>query len=180
MRITVTHKVKIMIVRMETPADQEAVFLINAEAFERDGEARLVDALREAGALTLSLVAEVDGAVVGHIAFSPVTIDTESGAVDAIGLAPMSVLKVQQRTGVGSALVREGLRRLGDAGHGSVVVLGHPAYYPRFGFKSAQSTYGLDNEYGAPDEAFMALELVSGALEGVQGLVKYHPVFASV
>ncbi|PCJ51365.1 MAG: GNAT family N-acetyltransferase [Candidatus Hydrogenedentota bacterium] len=169
-----------MNIRLEIPADQEAIFRINAEAFERDGEARLVDALRDAGVLTLSLVAEVDGAAVGHIAFSPVTIETARGSVDAIGLAPMSVLKVHQRTGVGSVLVREGLLRLTDAGHASVVVLGHPAFYPRFGFKSAQSTYGLDNEYGAPDEAFMALELAPGALEDVQGLVKYHSVFASV
>ena len=165
-----------MNIRPETTADIPIIRAINDEAFEQEGEGRLVDALREADALTLSLVAEQDSRVVGHIAFSPVTIETGSGIVPAIGLAPMSVVKTLQRIGVGSALVREALKRIADAGHTAVIVLGHADYYPKFGFRPA-SQFGLHSEYEVPDEIFMAKELVNGALNGVSGLVKYHPTF---
>ena len=108
--------------------------------------------------------------MVGHIAFSPVTIEP---AGSAIGLAPMAVLPAHQRRGIGGRLVREGLEQLRAAGHGAVVVLGHPEYYPRFGFTRA-SRFGLRCELDCPDEAFMALELVPGALANRAGLVRYR------
>jgi putative acetyltransferase len=130
--------------------------------------------------VTLSLVAERGGEVVGHILFSPVRIDSGGESVAAVGLAPMAVLPAQQRTGIGSALVRTGLAECRRAGHGSVVVLGHPAYYPRFGFVPA-SRHGLAWEHPAPDEAFMVLPLrANGIPAGGGGLVRYAPEFGQI
>jgi putative acetyltransferase len=114
----------------------------------------------------------VGGAVVGHVLFSPVTV---AGAPDGIGLAPLAVLPAHQRRGVGSALVREGLEACRRLGCPFVVVLGHPGYYPRFGFRRAAGA-GLGNEYGA-DEAFMVLALRPGSLPAGGGLVRYGPDF---
>jgi putative acetyltransferase len=166
-------------VRPETEADHAAVRAINERAFGQPGEAALVEALRRAGAVILSLVAERAGALVGHILFSPVTVETAAGAYRAVGLAPMAVEPGHQRAGVGSALVEDGLRRLRAQGHQAVVVLGHPSYYPRFGFAPA-SRFGLSWEHDAPDEAFMALELSFGALAGRGGVVAFHPAFDAV
>jgi len=130
--------------------------------------------LAAAGAVLLSLVAEVDGAVVGHILFSPVTIETEASTKSAVGLAPMAVLPGHQRQGIGARLIERGLQELRRQGHTAVVVLGHPGYYPRFGFERA-SRFGLRCQFDCPDEAFMALELQPGALAEVRGLVRYRP-----
>lgn len=174
-------------IRAETSEDIDAVRLVNESAFGRAEEARLVDALRVAAHPHISLVAEVDGRVVGHIFFSPVTLETEDegSAIETgdeggamFGLAPMAVLPEYQNQGVGSRLVREGLNECRRSGGGAVVVLGHPAYYPRFGFVPA-SAKGLRCEYPVPDEAFMVAELTRGALSG-RGLVKYHPEFGNV
>ena len=160
--------------RVERPGDVEAIRRVNEAAFGQPLEARIVAALRRAGAVTASLVASVDGAVVGHILFSPVVIRGEGAEGEAVGLGPMAVLPAFQRRGVGSALVRAGLELLRDAGHPAVVVLGHPGYYPRFGFRRA-SDFGIRWEHEAPDEAFMALELRAGALAGLAGVVSYRP-----
>jgi putative acetyltransferase len=153
-------------------------------AFGRPQEAALVDALRAAAHPHVSLVAVEDEEVVGHIFFSPVSIEPEdavsmaTGAL-AMGLAPMAVLPRCQNQGIGSELVRAGLRACLRLGCAVVVVLGHPDYYPRFGFVPA-SRMGLRCEYDVPDEVFMATELVPDALAGVRGLVKYHPEFGKV
>lgn len=127
----------------------------------------------------ISLVAVEADQVIGHIFFSPVTIEGEGSTTSAMGLAPMAVLPEHQRRGVGSWLVREGLRECLRMGQTVVVVLGHPEYYPRFGFIPA-SRVGLRSEYDVPDEAFMVLELEAGALNGRRGLVKYGPEFSAV
>jgi putative acetyltransferase len=160
-------------IRDEAPGDVAAVRAVNVAAFDRDGEALLVDRLRAADALVLSLVAALDDRVVGHVAFSPVAID---GVAGALGLAPVAVAPVYQRCAIGSRLVEEGLARLRERGVGAVVVLGHPGYYPRFGFVPA-SRFGL--RYGEPvsDEAFMAAELRAGALTNGSGIVRYHAEF---
>jgi putative acetyltransferase len=160
-------------IRRERPGDEKAVHRVNERAFGGPDEAAIVNALRANARVTLSLVAEVDGTVVGHILFSPVSIEPDG---TAIGLAPMAVLPGHQRRGVGGRLVREGLGLLRVAGHGAVVVLGDPEYYPRFGFVRA-SRFGLRSEFECPDEAFMALELSPGALANRAGLVRYRREF---
>lgn len=168
-----------IIVRAETAEDIEAVRRVNELAFEQAEEATLVDALRVAAHPHISLVAEADGQVIGHIFLSPVTIEMEERAPLIYGLAPMAVLPEYQNQGVGSRLVREGLSECRRIGCGAVVVLGHPEYYPRFGFVPA-SRKGLRCEYPVPDEAFMVVELTPGALLSARGLVKYHPEFGNV
>lgn len=160
-------------IREERAGDIEAVRAINSAAFGGDDEAHLVDALREAGALLLSLVAERDGKVIGHIAFSAASLD-EAPEIDVVGLAPIAVLPGYQRQGVGSAMIQAGLERLRKAGYELVMVLGHPAYYPRFGFEPA-SRFGVRWTQPVPDEAFMLLELQPGVLAGVHGVLRYHP-----
>ena len=164
-----------MEIRVEQPGDVEAVRRVNVAAFGREGEANLVDRLRGI-ALTLSLVAVDSEQLVGHIFFSPVTIDGDCPNVLILGLAPVAVLPNYQRQGIGSLLIQHGLQACTEAGCQAVVVLGHPDYYPRFGFAPAK-TKGLGCKYPVPDEAFMVLELETGALEGCTGTVKYRSEF---
>ena len=162
-------------IRSEHPDDVAAIRNVNERAFGSPGEAELVDMLRAANKVAVSLVAQRDDQVVGHILFSPITVANAPGSCRGVGLAPMSVLPEFQNTGIGSRLVREGLVACRQAGYEVVVVLGHINYYPRFGFARAKD-FGLDNEYEAVD-AFMALELNKGALKEISGLVKFAPEF---
>jgi putative acetyltransferase len=164
-------------VRSEEARDQGAVHTINCAAFGRAEEAKLVDLLRERAEPLVSLVAEEVGAVVGHILFTPVSLVGYRKLL--MGLAPMAVGPARQRAGIGSALVRAGLERCKLLDAAAVVVLGHPAYYPRFGFVPA-AAFGLACEYDVPAEAFMALELRPGALRGAAGTLRYHAAFAEV
>lgn len=166
-------------IRAERPEDYDAVHQVNEQAFGQPNEANLVDALRNSHQPQISLVAEVEGRIVGHIFFSTVRIESETSKTAALGLAPMAVLPEFQNQGVGSALVRRGLEECRSLGQEIVVVLGHPEYYPRFGFVPARGK-GLSCEYPVPDEVFMALELREGALSGRKGLVKYGPEFGNV
>jgi putative acetyltransferase len=163
-----------MHVRAETDSDHEAVRHVNVLAFGRPDEADLVDRLRIDGAVVASLVAVIHERIVGHILFSRLIIQSPQVAVDAVALAPMAVLPDYQRRQVGSTLVREGIRVLRDAGEQIVIVVGHPAFYPRFGF-SADRARDLQSPFSGP--AFMALELRPGALEGVDGEVRYPAAF---
>ena len=166
-------------VRPERPEDAVAIRRTNELAFGRPNEARLVDMLRASARPCISLVAVAGEQVVGHILFTAVTIQSESPAWTAFGLAPMAVLPQYQRQGIGSRLVRFGLDACVRQGHAVVVILGHPTYYPRFGFVPA-APKGLGCEHPVPDEVFMVAELVPGALAGKTGLVKYRPEFAEV
>jgi putative acetyltransferase len=167
-----------MQIRFEQPADIAAVHAINQAAFETSAEADLVDSLRAQAEPILSLVADDHGTIVGHILFSPVTL-TGHGELRIMGLAPMAVWPAQQRRGIGSALVRDGLDRCRQFRCDAIVVLGHHKYYPRFGFVPA-SRFGIRSEYDVPDEAFMALEFEAGVLAGKTGTIRYHPAFANV
>lgn len=166
-------------VRAEAEGDQAAVRRVNELAFEGACEADLVEALRQNGTRLVSLVAEEDGRVVGHILFSPVTVESEAGDWGAFALGPMAVLPERQGLGVGSALVREGLSECLRLGHEVVFVLGHEDYYPRFGFRTAAGA-GLGCEFPSPEENFMVAELRPGALAGRAGLVRYAPEFRDV
>jgi len=165
------------IIRPESPDDVRAIRDLNRRAFETGLEATLVDALREQADPIVSLVAVSDNVVVGHILFSPVTLSSQP-ALPIMGLAPMAVVPERQRQGIGADLVRAGIDHCRTAGCVAVVVLGHAAYYPRFGFSPA-SRFGLVSEYDVPDDVFMALELASGVLRGNAGTIRYHPAFAA-
>lgn len=162
-------------VRLETPTDIDAIRAVNRLAFGQENEAALVDALRDGGYSRVSLVAEADGRVVGHILFSALPIVSEAGTIPALALAPMAVLPEFQHLGIGSELVRRGLDVCREQGHRIAVVLGHPHFYPRFGFSSALAAR-LVSPFGG-GEAFMAVELVPCALDGVSGRVEYAPPF---
>jgi putative acetyltransferase len=167
-----------MLIRAEENKDREAVHAVNASAFETPLEANLVDALRAQAEPVVSLVAEDDGAIVGHIMFTPVSLSGQPG-LKVMGLAPMAVAPEHQRKGIGSALVRAGLERCRQLDFAAVVVLGHPEYYPRFGF-SPSTRFGIGSEYDVPEDVFMATELQPGALSGKAGTVKYHAAFGDV
>jgi putative acetyltransferase len=164
-----------LIVRPEQQSDHAAVRGVNTAAFETAVEADLVDALRVRAQPLVSLVAEQEGAIVGHILFSPASLVGYSN-LRLAGLAPMAVTPAHQRKGIGSALVRAGLDHCRQEGFVAVVVLGHPQYYPRFGFAPA-ARFGVRSEYDVPDDVFMAMELEPGALAGKAGLIKYHDAF---
>lgn len=167
-----------MEIRPERPEDVASVHRVNELAFGTPAEADLVDALRRAADPFVSLVAVIDDRIVGHILFTPVSVE---GAADRLmmGLAPMAVLPEYQNQGIGSRLVEEGLQACARLGAGAVAVLGHPEYYPRFGFEPA-AKHGLRSEYDVPDEVFMVQELEPGALSGCRGLIRYRPEFAAV
>ncbi len=164
-----------MPIRAEQENDIPAIRQVHKAAFETDVEAALVDALRGRVDPLISLVAEDQGEVVGHILFSPCSI----GSAKVMGLAPVAVLPEQQKRGCGSALVRAGLDRCRELGFEAVIVLGHTEFYQKFGFVPA-SRFGLRSEFDVPDEVFMAIGLQPGALDDVAGLVKYHPAFADL
>jgi putative acetyltransferase len=172
-------------IRDERPADREGVRTVVTAAFGQPAEAGLVEALHAADAALVALVAVADDAVVGHIMFSPMSLEPrrqadtkESETCRLAGLAPVAVAPAFQRAGIGGQLIREGLRRCAALGLDGVVVLGHADYYPRFGFTRADA-FGLRCEYDVPPENFMALALSGRALPD-GGLLRYHPAFAAV
>jgi len=162
-----------IVIRSETDADISAIAEVTEAAFEtleisNQTEKFIIEALRAAGALKLSLVAEMDGRVIGHIAFSPVSIS--NGTENWYGLGPVSVLPELQRQGVGKALIREGLSRLRDMSAGGCCLVGHPEYYVKFGF---QNLAELVLE-GVPPEVFFGLSFDGHA---PRGSVAFHEAF---
>jgi putative acetyltransferase len=165
-------------IRDEKPEDVIAIRHLNEEAFGQPLEARLVDLLRANQAVLLSLVATVEDRVVGHILYSPVCVGSDPSELRGAGLGPMAVLPEFQRRGIGSKLIAEGNERLRKSGCPFIVVVGHPEYYPRFGFQIA-SGHGLRCEWEVPDEAFMVLPLDASKLSAISGLVRYRDEFAA-
>lgn len=163
-----------MVIRHETARDADAVRSVLRAAFGGDDEATLVELLRGSGDVVLSLVALVEDQIVGHVLFSRLVIRADAGVLFGVALAPLAVLPAVERRGIGSALVRQGIRLLGDSGETIAIVLGDPEYYARFGF-SSQLAQPLRSRYSGP--AFMALEIKPAALDGVAGEVKYPAAF---
>lgn len=161
-------------IRRETPPDVDRIRAVNDAAFGQPTEGQLVDALRNVADPFISFVAEDDGEIVGHILFTPVEVEREDGSRMLIaGLAPMSVVSARQKQHIGSKLVEAGLEECRRAGFRAVVVLGHPDYYPLFGFEPA-ARRGLSCEYDVPEPVFMVLTFEPVELSGV---ARYHPVF---
>ena len=163
-----------LVIRCEDANDQSAVRTVNESAFGRPDEADLIDRLRKEGAVILSLVAERKKQVVGHILFSRMWIDSPGASLAAVSLAPLAVLPLHQRKGIGGTLIRGGLERLRDRGERMVLVLGHADYYRRFGFSTERARL-LASPF--PPDAFLAAELCSNALGGIRGKVRYPDAF---
>ena len=162
-------------IRAEEPRDQAAVRHLNEVAFGNGPEAVVVDKLRASCSNYVSFVAIDQGTVIGHILFTPATLD--NGALAGMGLAPMAVLPSHQRQGIGSLLVRHGLEHLRQSGCPFIIVLGHPEYYPRFGFERA-SHYKLQSQWeGVPDEAFMVVVFDRDAIPEAGSIARYRAEF---
>jgi len=164
-------------IREEHKQDIQAIREVNIRAFGQTQEADVVDKLRQNCNNLLSLVAVMQNQVVGHILFSPVTLESGERTTEGMGLAPMAVLPEHQRQGIGSELIRAGIAGLKRRRWPFVIVLGHAEYYPRFGFESA-SRYEIRSEWEVPNDAFMILVLNKSKMQGMSGLAKYRPEFA--
>ncbi|MFH1383838.1 MAG: N-acetyltransferase [Candidatus Omnitrophota bacterium] len=165
-------------IRPEQEEDIPVIRQIHEAAFGRSAEADLVDTLRKENAHVLSIVAVVDGAVVGHILFTPVTVEATGSSQEILGLGPMAVMPHYQRQGLGAMLIEVGICGCLLKGVCVVVVLGHPAYYRRFRFMSSD-TFSFTSEFDVPPDVFMVRELHAGYLQRMKGVVKYHPAFRS-
>ena len=164
-------------IRREQPNDVAAVRAINESAFGQPAEATIVDAIRAACPDAVSLVAADGNQVVGHILFSPVFVAGENGSRQAMALGPMAVAPERQRQGIGSLLVQAGIDAIHQQDCPFIIVLGHPEYYPRFGFVPA-SSHGLRCQWeGVPDEVFMVMILDEAASAGVSGTIRYRDEF---
>lgn len=167
-----------IVIRSERKEDAEAIHEVNRLAFGQEDEALLVQRIRNSSHFIpeLSLVASQKGQIFGHVLFSLIDIEGQHGNRSVLSLAPMAVHPDFQNQGIGTKLVREGLKKCRQLGYAIVIVIGHPDYYPRFGFVPARQK-GLKAPFPVPDEAFMVLELVPNALAGLKGTVKYPPEF---
>ena len=168
-------------IQEEQPEDIESIHWINERAFRRSGEADVVDQLRQTSPVFLSYVAKISGRVVGHVLFTPAHIvQKDDWTIPGLGLAPLAVDPEYQGLGIGSALCRQGLKRLSSGDFPFVIVLGHPGYYPRFGFEPA-NLYGIRCSYeDIPEDCFMIQILNPQKMEGVSGVAYYRPEFDSV
>jgi putative acetyltransferase len=169
------------VIRPELPEDASAIFEVHLQAFAQDGESRLVNALRHDGNINpeLSLVAVFGDRIIGHILFCPITIISGTVETAALALAPLGVHQDYQCMGIGAALIEAGLEACRGLGHRIVIVVGHPGYYPRFGFTAAKES-GISAPFPCPDNVFMALPLRPGALDGIGGMVRYPMAFDNV
>lgn len=165
--------------RAEQIGDEAPIRGLNEQAFGQPNEANLVAALRERGAVVLSMVATDNDQVVAHVLFTEAIVTEANSQFKALGLGPMAVLPSYQRRGIGSALLKYALDKCRGLDYDAVVVIGHPEFYPRFGFVPARWK-GIRCEFDVPDEAFMVLELREDALAGRTGIVKYQPEFLEV
>lgn len=166
-----------MNIRQESPQDFQAIYEINHLAFEQEGESQLIEKIRKSETFIpeLSLVAEQNNKVIGHILFSKIKIIGEQ-SYPSLALAPMSVHPDFQNKGIGSQLVTQGLQIAKKLNFEHVIVLGHHNFYPKFGFQKA-SNWSIQCPFEVPGDHFMAIELVEGSLENKGGLVEYPPIF---
>jgi putative acetyltransferase len=167
-----------MKIRMENEFDYPGIREVNLSAFPGNDEALLVEKLRKSAEI-LSLVAIKGNKIVGHVLLSPATIENGDESFIVLVLAPVAVLPEFQNQGIGTKLIKCGLEEARKRGYSIVTVLGHPKYYPRFGFKPAKK-YGIGSPFKVPEESFMVLELVPGTLNQVRGVIKYSEAFDDI
>lgn len=170
-------------IKQEKPSDYKAIAQIIEEAFRDEpysdhNEQLLVEKLRMSKDFIpeLSLIAEQNGEIIGHILLTKIKIINKSKTFDSLALAPVSVKPGFQKKGIGGMLITESHKKAKILGHRSIVLLGHENYYPRFGYKLA-SNFGIKIPFDAPDENCMAIELVENALKSVSGIVQYPKAF---
>jgi putative acetyltransferase len=163
-------------IREEQFGDELGMYHVNEQAFGSPAEADVVDTLRRRGAIVLSMVALESDTIVGHVLFTEAIIDDPRVSFKALGLAPMAVLPEYQRRTIGSQLLRASLDKCRQSGYDVVIVLGHPGFYPRFGFVPAKQ-HGIECEFDVPDNAFMILELRENALAKWTGIIRYQAEF---
>jgi predicted N-acetyltransferase YhbS len=168
-------------IETETEGDYEKIARLHAIAFNGDGEAKLVEKLRRTPRYIreLSLVAKYRNAIIGHVLFYPIKIKTCRNMCDSLALAPISVIPRFQNRKVGSKLIKEGLEKARKLGFKSVIVVGHPNYYPRFGFEKA-SKYGISASLDVPDDALFAMELEKDGLKDCSGTIEYPSEYYEV
>lgn len=171
-----------MIIRTEEPKDYKQVYELNYHAFnKREDESKLIEKIRSSESFIpeLSIVAAENDRVLGHILISKAQVIHESAGYDVTVLAPIAVLPEYQRQGIGAALINEGLKRCADLDYGLVLLIGHPSYYPKFGFVPARH-HGLElKQFKVPDPVFMVCELIDGELNKVKGELQYPKAFFS-
>ncbi|MDA3905592.1 MAG: N-acetyltransferase [Bacteroidales bacterium] len=167
-----------IVIRKENKKDYPEVYKLNLQAFNQITEPELVDRHRESDRFIpeLSLIAEIDNKICGHILFTKIYIQSEGINKESLALAPMAVLPDFQNQGIGKQLIKSGLEKAANIGFKSVVVIGHAEYYPKFGFKPALS-FDITAPWEVPNDVFMALELQENALSDVHGLVNYAQAF---
>ncbi|MCD6106616.1 MAG: N-acetyltransferase [Caldisericaceae bacterium] len=169
-----------IVIRKEEEKDYKQVYEVNKLAFQQENESILIEKIRKGENFIpdLSLVAEIDNRIVGHILFSKIKIVGDS-IFESIALAPMAVIPAFQKQGVGSKLIKKGMAKAKELGFDSIIVLGHKDYYPKFGFERA-SKWNIKCPFKVPEEAFMAIALTKKALEDKAGTVKYPDEFMEV
>src|SRR5262249_1270368 len=168
---------RVMDIREERPEDVAEIRELNRRAFGQDDEGKIIDALRLNGGSLLSLVATLNGEIVGHIIYTPLLAVDQP--IRGAALGPMAVLPEHQRKGIGSKLIETGNRKLKEIGYAFIVVVGHAEYYPRFGFRPA-SWFGMKCEWDVPDEVFMCLAFDETKMGSSVGLARYRPEFSTV
>jgi putative acetyltransferase len=171
-----------MIIRKEQPSDHQQIWVLNSVSYASDAEANLVNDLRGSGCEFLSLVAVIDQRIVGHILFTPVELLDDLYQINdarIMGLAPMAVAEDFRKQGVGTELIKAGLQFCRDLDYDAVTVLGHPGYYPKFGFVPSNN-YNIKSEFDVPEEVFMVHELIEDSLSGLRGTILYHDRFNKV
>lgn len=170
-----------ILIRRETPKDYPSIYKVNCEAFGKNNEAQLVDRLRYCKSFIpeLSLVATINDHIVGYILFTKIQIGSKESETNSLALAPISISPEYQSKGIGSKLIKVGLKEASNMGYKSVIVLGNENYYSRFGFKLA-NRWGIEAPFNIPANAFMALELQEGSLSNIRGKVIYSEEFSHI
>lgn len=170
-------------IRQETKDDIKKIYEINALAFGRDNEAKLVDALRNNPTVfvpELSLVATIENKIVGHILFTKIKIENKNqNLFDSLALAPMAVNPDDQNKNIGGQLIRSGLEKAKELNFQSVIVLGHKHYYPKFGFVPTNK-WNIKSPFVVPIDAFMGIELIEDGLKNISGIVRYPKEFDKI